>query len=357
MFIADNATTYLDTDSNSRIAVWDGNWGAYLDQELYQERATIYTAMNFAGTSNWATDLAGPVNKEIISIGQTASENNCAANSSEVCKLTWTTGSNETVEEASNIVGDTWKTSLAQEFLTDWLHTNGLKDWVLDLNEDYSSCNQTLGGSNDYCTDWLSSSCTLPATDSCLTDYNPVQVFFLATSIANFWGAFNNINTLISGYQEDWFNQMTKLAGDTFVPPASTSTDLISVITKSLGGISAGLGIVSGLTSVSEVGLVGSGLGLVGTIMSDLDSGGDDVTKELDSLVADVLTKVQSGMKKSVRDIFSPGSDTKLNASAIASYFADGQWLDSTLNNLTVNAYFASFNYTLLSAPNTVCGL
>ncbi|KAH8803509.1 glycoside hydrolase family 18 protein [Xylogone sp. PMI_703] len=56
-YIQQGAQTYHDDESDSDIAVYNGNWVAYMNPQTKSERASLYSSLNFAGTVDWALDL------------------------------------------------------------------------------------------------------------------------------------------------------------------------------------------------------------------------------------------------------------------------------------------------------------
>ncbi|KAH8901597.1 glycoside hydrolase [Thozetella sp. PMI_491] len=52
-----NAKTWYDTDSNSDIMTWDGNWVAFMSEATRSSRRNYWQGFNFAGTIDWAVDL------------------------------------------------------------------------------------------------------------------------------------------------------------------------------------------------------------------------------------------------------------------------------------------------------------
>ncbi|KAK3945004.1 hypothetical protein QBC46DRAFT_435648 [Diplogelasinospora grovesii] len=56
--LANNATTWYDTDSNSDIMTWDnGNWVAFMSESTKSSRRSYWQGFNFRGTIDWAVDL------------------------------------------------------------------------------------------------------------------------------------------------------------------------------------------------------------------------------------------------------------------------------------------------------------
>ncbi|RAO73094.1 uncharacterized protein BHQ10_009106 [Talaromyces amestolkiae] len=53
-----SAYTYLDTEANAYIQVWnDTQWASYMDSDIAASRTGLYKGMNFLGTAMWAIDL------------------------------------------------------------------------------------------------------------------------------------------------------------------------------------------------------------------------------------------------------------------------------------------------------------
>ncbi|AEO70565.1 glycoside hydrolase family 18 protein [Thermothielavioides terrestris NRRL 8126] len=49
---------YMDSTSNSRVVVYDGNqWVAFMDDTVRSERSKLYQGLAMGGTTNWASDL------------------------------------------------------------------------------------------------------------------------------------------------------------------------------------------------------------------------------------------------------------------------------------------------------------
>lgn len=49
---------YVDTNSNSRIIVYDDTqWVAFMDDDIRSERTALYQGLSMGGTTNWASDL------------------------------------------------------------------------------------------------------------------------------------------------------------------------------------------------------------------------------------------------------------------------------------------------------------
>lgn len=354
LIIADSSissTQYADTESDSDILVWDGNWAAYMTSQNKADRTDLYQLYNFAGTSDWAVDLqaliaTNPDGSVIFDQDSTAAQ---------ICTLPYTPV-DASLKDANNVVSGTWATSGAgtylDTFLTGYLSTNGnLNGWLLKFFE------TVIPGESDGsvigCADILST-CVPPVAGACET-YTPPEAYLIHVSIYELFNFYQDFNQAITNKAVATLGNDLNVISDTFAPPDTTAALLFAILGGVLGTI-AGLGTFLGDFDLDGLGAISDGLAAFSAMFQDTQIGGaapSTATETLQELLGSTLETVFGAVNVTITNVLNPPTTATLpaNITFIESFFLQGAFLDELLVNKMLDATTQAFNSTMVCIP------
>jgi hypothetical protein len=342
-----------DSTSGSNILIWDGNWAAFMNDENKLVRSTYYQILNFAGTSDWAVDLQGPLGSvpdaatdltTTITLSATEVDNN------QVCGLTWSTIHTTPTANDFAVIASSWNQSGADAYLASFLK-NSTDSWVAAFFlQTMRSCSAPVNKGVDVdCSNFITSqgACSIESHANC-TDWCPPEAMFVGLSIEHFHNAWWTLyQDLIDLAVPDLATAISTVSS-LFSPPDTSVSTVFAILSGILGSMAA----VGTFVSDFDLTTIGAGADAIAAISSMISStqlnppDAADEPQALKDMLGAVLQSIFNQGNATIVKVLDPGPNA--NITQVTSVFVDGAFLDPMIVDYTLNLMVKTFNYTLV---------